>query len=152
MSPPRLKLQQLQNELRGHKVISAGRSVGSCILINFKADRRRRNGGAAKPGLMVELAKWKLLRGGTVMVSSNSWPRAINSILPRLAGTRIVDASIMRHGVELVFEKGFTLMVSKLTPSELGPGWKKLDQWVLFDVRNDAICQPVRGQIAWAQN
>lgn len=105
MSCTQLELRRLQHGLRGRKVVSAGRSVGSCVLINFSKSRSERSSGGSKPGLMVELAEWKLRHGGTIVASSCSWKRVIGSVVPKLAGARIAGANIGKRGHRACFRE-----------------------------------------------
>ena len=143
MSASRLEIQRLQRELRGCAVTSAGRSVGNCILLNF----RMPSNAHAKPGLLVELAKWEIRWCGTCSARSCSRSRTVDSALAKLVGAKIVEARISEDGIRLTFNRPFSLRVSTLTSSELGPGWDRLDQWVVFGVHSKTY-QPVNGRIA----
>ena len=148
MQPSQLEIQRLQRELRGYSVTNARRSIGSCILLNFTTRSKAKN-IRTKPGLLVELAKWEIRSRNIRIARSCARPRVIDAALVKLVGARIAGARISDRGIELTFDKPFTLSVSSLTPGELGPGWDRLEQWVLFGAR-DKVCQPVKGRIARA--
>ena len=145
-----LDLLHLQRKLRGLRVVRAGRSVGSCLLIDLSASLTERRPPAGKPGLLVELAAWDLRRGRVTLASSRSWTRLINSAVAKLFGARTTRARVGRRGIELAFDRGFALTVTTQTPTQLGPGWGPLDQWVLFLGDGPAVAQPVRGALEWA--
>jgi hypothetical protein len=150
MSPTRVELQQVQNVLRGRKVVRARRLPSACLLVYFSAGRGGTRMQATQPCLMVELARWSLGRGRSV-VTSRSGVRVTRRAVAKVAGRRVSSARLGPDGIELAFGDGLALRVQTLTPTELGPGWRAIDQWLLFMGDGSAIVQRVRGRLAWIE-
>jgi hypothetical protein len=147
MMPTRLNLLRLQRNMRGLRVARAGVSVGTCLLVDFGVHKGRQITSAAARSLLIELARWELRRHGAVVASDRSRRSVAGDAVAAMTGTHVVDASIGTRGVRLILSKGFALQVQKEAPSCLGPGWARVDQWVLFLDGGAALVQPVRGAI-----
>jgi hypothetical protein len=91
MLPSRLEIQRLQRELRGYSVTRAGRSIGSCILLDFTT-RSSAKDTSTKPGLLVELAKWEI-RSRNIRIAGSCAGRH----RPAVGGTQAEGAEAERH-------------------------------------------------------